>query len=509
MGNLPEQKLKTRQLRERYRLQRRRQTLMVLGWLGTGALFIIIVAGTVLLTRGCWQPAEGGPLVRRISRRAEPGPNQAQLIGSHSFRNAPWLLAVDDERLYAASDSQRRELMELNYPLDILAAYEFGEAKPLWELELPEDSQATGLFAAGGNVCTFAQYLADPPYLELHGYTSDAGISSWSKRIEQAEQVKAVQTGGQLVLNYMLPDGFRLTGYRMADGERSSLGLKLDLNGLATNTIDQALSQEFELYAWDNIIGYSYYNVAGLADAGTGKLVCENALDYYVYDMVYSTEAKRGIVLTGGETRDSYVLWELARDGVPLQTYQFLCNDSDILLRVAGEYTAVAFHIAEGALEGNPKLVVLQRDFTTPRVECSFEKPGIIADIAALPGAAEDMQFLVAYDDRLDREGWPTGKSELYLVDPMAEMPMQLLAKLKQPVQFTTMFKEDCLIVCRGGQVYCYNAAGQTVARLAQLKQDLAKPQTSATQETLALISAPAARWVGQPGKPLSASMFK
>ncbi len=509
MVNTPEQQLKARQARERYRLQRRRQALMVLSWLGAALLFVAIVFATVLLTRSCSRPESDGPLVAKIHQRVEPGVGQAQQIGTNSFRIAPWLVAVDGERLYAASDSHKRERNQMNFPLDTLAAYEPGEQQPLWELELAEDSQACALIAAGGNVCTYATYLSDPPYLELRGYTGNNGASKWSKRIELAEQAQVVQVGEQIVVNYLLPDGYRITGFRGADGGRTGLGLKLELKGLATGAVDQALAQELELYTWETIIGYSYYNIAGMADAQGGEQILENALDFYVYDMAYSKAGKRGVALTGGETVDSYCVWELARDGVPLQVYQFLCPDSDILLRAAGEYTAVAFHVAEGSQAGKPQLVILRRDFATPRVEHIFDTSSIVADIVALPGEGEAVRFLVACDDGQDSDEWPIGESELYLIDPEADAPLQLLATLKQPVQYIWRLKDDCLIVCRGGRVYSYDDAQQQLTQVARLKYDLVLPQADADGSTLALLSAPAAHWKGRPGSPLNVDVFR
>jgi hypothetical protein len=504
MGSLPEQQqqqLKSRQLRERYRLQRRRQALMLLGWAGALVLFAGLATATVLLLRSCDKPAEDGPLITSIPKQAAAGGKDGELAGENSFRLAPWLLAVDDERLYAATDEQKRAAEGVDYPIDHISAYNFGESKPLWEVDLPPESQAGALFAAGGNACMLTTHLADPPYVELRGLAGNDGSSRWSQRINKAERAKATCAGGTIVLNYAQGDTYRLMGYRGADGKRTGLGLKLPLEGLANSEIDQALSQEMQLYSWDAMVGYTYYNVAGVVDAAKGKLVCENALDYYVYDLVYSLEGKHAYALTGGETSDSYVLWELAKDGVPLELYQFLSPSDDILLLAAHEYVALAFTVAEGSTAGRTKLVVLKDDVTAPLVEQVLEQPGVAVDIAHLPGPPEPAQFLLACNGGRDSDDWPTGKAQLYLVEPEGPEPVSLLAELKQPVQYFWTLGDACLVVCRGGQVYSSQVGGVELASVLKLKYELALPYASPSEKTLALASAPRDRWQGKPGK--------
>ena len=510
MGYLPGQPLKSKQLRERYRLQRRRQALAMLGCIGAGVLFGVIVLATVLLARSCERPAGEGPLITRITRPAGEGEGRAMLAGVNTFRNAPWLMAVDDERLFVAQDSQRRELTELNYPIDTIAAYSLGENTQQWELELPPDSQADGLLAIGGNACLYTTHLSDPPFVELRGLAGNDGTTAWSQRIDLAEQVKVTSAAGMIVINYRLADGYRLVGYRGTDGKRSSLGVKLPLRGLTSEEIDQTIAQGFQLYSWDDVVGYSYYNVAGIVDATSGKLLCENPLDYYVYDMAYSAAGKRGYALSGGETRDSYIVWELARNGAPLELYRFLCPSDEILLLATDDYVAVAFEIAEGVAAGSTKLVVLRREFGSPAVEHKFDGKHLAADIAYLPSVSDEpARWLLALNGGADDDGWPTGKAQLFLVDPAAEEPVALLANLKQPVQYMWTLKQDCLVVCRGGQVYSYDASKQQLATLARLKYELALPLISNDGKVLALASAPRDRWQGRPGRPLAVAAFK
>jgi hypothetical protein len=510
MGILPEQPLKAKQLRERYRLQRRRQALMLASCAGLGVVFVALVLATALLVRGCSRPAEDGPLITKIQRhQPTASAGRIEVAGINSFRTAPWLMAVDDQRLYIASDSHKQALAELNYPIDSVAAYQAGETTPQWELDLPPDSQAGGLVAAGGNVCLYTYHLVDPPYIELRGLAGNDGANSWYERIDQAEQAQVVTAGGVVVVNYFTTEGYRLIGYRGADGQRSSLGLKVPLKGLAANATDQALSLEFKLYAWGNFIGYSHYNVAGVVDVAKGKLVYENALDFYVFDLAYDEKAKRAYVLTGGETGDSYVIWELAKDGIPLELYSFLCATDDILLLVEGGYIAVAYQVAEGAAEGCTKLVLLKRETGAVQVEHVFDQPGVAADLVSLPDAGEASQFLLALNGGEDKDDWPIGKAQLYLVEPKAQEPVQFLAQLNQPVQYLWTLGQDCLLACRGGQVFSYDANELELAKTIKLKYELALPLVSASGRTLALASAPRDRWQGKPGQSTAIAVLR
>jgi hypothetical protein len=245
-------------------------------------------------------------------------------------------------------------------------------------------------------------------------------------------------------------------------------------------------------------------------DVESGELLMEQALDTYIYDLAYSAKKRRAYALARGETLDSYVVWELSPGGAPLEVYRFLSSGESTLLLASGEYVAIAHHVAAGQAAGSVKLAVLKYEHATPLVKYVLDYPGEPGDIARLPvGEGQQPAFLFALNGGLDESGWPLGRARLYLVEPEAADPVRVLANLKQPVLYCWQLKQDCLLVTRGGPVYSYMHEAQQLYLLARLRYELALPYASTAGQTLALASAPEEHWQGQPGRPLSMTMFK
>jgi outer membrane protein assembly factor BamB len=481
---LPPPQSRSRQVRERYRKARRRQLAIFSIAVFLFLVLVALIVTAAVLLRGCVQrPGQLAPKPRPASRTALP-----KLAGTVNLKSV-WFVYLDDKAVYAACDTKGRESGYPNYPLDLLAAYPLTGGKSLWQVQL--DTQVYMLTAAQGQLLCFSQYLSEPPRAELTAYNAADGASSWSQRIDGATHSGFCADGKVALLGYQQSDGARLCAFNIERGAKA-WGMKLPLKGLQRGLLDTEATGSFELFGAGGLSVYHFLNVVGVVQSEKGKLLREYAAPGFIRTTELDSTARICYLLTSGQEANSYAVQALpVSGGSAVNLVRFSSPDAEGTLLLAEGGRLLVSYVDTPTAGGAPACMVAgyKSGHEGPLFAQRLEG-GVISDISALPGAPGD--YLIAVNDSVDETRLPQGAGRLLRLNG-ATGATQEVARLKVPVLYLVPFKQQCLVLTRGGDIYSYDPASAMLRRFKHAAYPLLAALLSADGQRLLVYSVPEA----------------
>jgi hypothetical protein len=485
--------MKSRQLRERYKQHRRRQTVRTVA---CGTIVISVLALVVLLVvlvRACSGiPISGMPRFER----SDTDPRWAHEIAGYHLRPAPWFFALDDGNFFVAGDTQQRDSVYPVYHVDSIACYPLDGQEPSWTQTVDTEISRFGL--AGDMLTGFRQYVANPPRLEVICYSKSNGVPEWTIDIADAQEGEIITDGEHVVLAYYLPDGHRLAGYNTS-ARAKAWGMRLPLDGLVDD-----LSTSITLRGWKGVAAYQIRNVIGLVDTGSGQRLREYAASGYILDFeldLSNPDDRVCYLLLNGNQRNMYKVMVLPFRGNTrdLQHFESIESAEDIGLLAADGHLLLSYLLpaAESPL---PRTRVMCYARGNPEPVVRHEVEGVVTDALAVPGRVGE--FLLVVHAGVAETGLPVGDGTLYYLDanpdPVLNEDGELLEEGKQfalagkmhsPVMHLLPFKEDCLVMMFGGDIASYIPEARQDFSLFKTRYPMLKPIFSPSGEHLAVVA--------------------
>lgn len=484
---------------ERHRKRRRR---LLAAAAGIGAVlvgFVVIVGGILWTARACGGGAASRPLPPRTSRDLRLAEEQAAI----DLRPAPWFCELSDERLYVALDTQRREMSPTSYPLDSLAAYELTTEDQLWQQ--PIDAEFSDFYLGGDNLVGFRQYRADAPRIVVSSYSAADGTRDWEKTIDNAEGGRITADGKVVILGYQQPDGYRLEALNL-EQQAKAWGMKVPLEGLITQDLSTDIIAELEVRSWPGVAAYRLFNVVGLVATGSGARLREYAAHGYIHDFTLDLSSDRCFLLLAGNQIGTYSIQSLAIEGSGSgELYRFAAADDRALLVARDGILTVCYNQPHAAGEAATAKVVCLRAESREVVQ-EAEVPGILESVIALPDASGDL--LLAVNRRREDNGIATGWGRLWRI-PAAGGEVREAGRFRRAVLALVPFKDDCLVLLRGGEIYSFVSATNARRRIRRTRHDILDWLSGHGGDRLAIISTTAAYLAGQPDQPMQVIIYQ
>jgi len=445
---------------ERLLKKRRKQQAMLsaLGLLSVAVLSIIILI--VISVRSCSLDFS----FRRPVKRADNDPRWAQEVRAHDFDLAPWFAQVGPENIYIAQDTDLAEPGLDCLHINRLAAYPLTGSDPVWETEVDEDLEEFHLCA--GKLVGYRLHRADPARICLTVYDAATGTHDWDLEIPGAEDGGVVMDGQAAILGYSLPDGYRLAAYNL-ETQAKAWGMRLPFDGmLSVDTSDGAVC-DLGIYPYMGMVAYKRMNVAGFVATGTGHRVREFASTGYIHDVVLDMDDQLCYLLVTGNQYETYVVQVLPiSGGNSRDVYRFEtdCPPSQIIMHAQAGKLVLAYSASVPEGSGPvTQLVCFDRYSADP--EITHELEGVAGDLVSLPGLNGEFLLAVNADLVPDDAGLPRGWGELWRVR-LSDRTAWEAHHFRRPILSVAPFKEDCLVLLRGGEIYSYLALPDGVKRL-------------------------------------------
>lgn len=482
MSYLPPPQSRSRQVRERYRKARRRQLAIF-----SAAVFLALVVLALLITaavmlRGCLQrTSKPAPKPKPVARAVLP-----KLAGTVNLKSV-WFVYLDNKAIYAACDTEGRESGYPNYPVDLLAAYPLTGGRSLWQVQL--DTQVYMLTVAQGQLLCFSQFLSEPPRAELTAYSTADGTASWSQRIDGATHSGVCVDGKVALLGYQLSDGARLCAYNIERGAKA-WGMKLPLKGLQRGLLDTEATGSFEMFGAGGVSVYHFLNVVGVVQSEKGKLLREYSAPGFIRSVELDSSARVCYLLTSGQQAGSFAVQALpVSRGSAVNLVRFSTPDPEGTLLLAEGGRLLVSYIDTPTTGGAPACMIAgyRNGHDGPLFSQRLEG-GVISDISALPGAPGD--YLLAVNDSVDETRLPQGKGRLLRLNG-ATGTTEEIATLKAPVLYLVPFKQQCLVLARGGDISSYDPASASLRRFKRAAQPLLEALLSADGQRLLVYAVP------------------
>ena len=461
--------------------------------------FVVIVGGILWVARACGGGAGSQPLPPRTSRDLRLAEEQA----AFDLRPAPWFCELSDERLYVALDSQRREMSPTSYPLDSLAAYELTTEDQLWQQ--PIDAEFSDFYLGGDNLVGFRQYRADSPRIVVSSYSAADGMRDWEETIDNAEGGRITADGKVVILGYQQPDGYRLAAYNL-ERHAKAWGMKVPLEGLITQDLSTDVIAELDVRSWPGVVAYRLFNVVGLVATGDGKRLREYAAHGYIHDFTLDLSSDRCFLLLAGNQIGTYSIQSLAIEGSGSgELYRFAAADDRALLIARDGILTVCYSQPHDAGEAaKAKVVCLDADSRAVIQEA--EVPGILESVIALPDDSGDL--LLAVNQRREDNGIATGWGKLWRI-PAAGGEVREAGRFRRAVLALVPFKDDCLVLLRGGEIYSFISATNARRRIRRTRHDILDWLSGHGDDRLAVISTTAEYLAGQPDQPMQVIIYQ
>ena len=499
MSYLPTPKSRTSQVRERYRKARRRQLALICVAVCAAILLIALVIGAVLFLRSCIggvsQPRQSAP----VSQLKLP-----KLVGSMKLKSV-WFVGFDDQGVYSASDTQRRDSGYPNSPVDQLAAYPLTGGSAIWEAQL--DAEVFMFNVSHGQLLCFSQFLTEPPRAELRTYGTLDGAQGWLQSVEQATHAGVCVDGKVAVLGYLQTDGGRLCAYNVERGGKV-WGMKVPLKGLSRDQLANDPAAHFELTGFGGQSVYQLQNIVGVIESETGKLVREYAAPGLVRQVQYDPDSGTLYALISGSEAGACVLQAIpVPSGKAVNLLRFTSADESgaLMLAQAGQ---LIVSYADKPTEGGAPASMLAA-FNSGHSGAVFSQRiegGIVADVAVLAGAPQE--YLVAVNADMDDAGLPTGKARLLRLDTQTGT-LNESEQLKRPVLYLVPFKQQCLVLLRGGELLCYDPRSAALRRFRRASLPLLEAWLSSDSQRLLIYAVPEKASSSQPFPEMQVMVFE
>jgi hypothetical protein len=283
--------------------------------------------------------------------------------------------------------------------------------------------------------------------------------------------------------------------------------MKLPLAGLIDNFAMSVYPDELSLWGWPGYVAYTFSNVVGIVSTGNGKRLREYAAEGVILAISIDPSTRKCFILTMGAEQGDYRVIELPFDSARSSEVCHLGSSNGVMQLLASRGRLVVSY-----LEANPelasqqaKLLVFDQGSTEPKISHGFEA-GLVRDIAELPEPANEL--LVAVSRSVDSLGNPTGWSELHLVK-VEEGVVERVARYRQPILFLSPFKNECLVLLRGGNVISYSPEHQATANVCRMPFDYLQSSLSRDRNCLAVVSSTERYTHGEPGQPMQVMVLK
>lgn len=483
--------------------------LILLGLLLAAVLAIVALARRA---DGQEQAATSEPSAPRRERRPRP-----ELGLARSFKPAPWFIAADSNRLYAALDNGKQEVDSGGFPLDTLQAYSLVDKKLVWEAKLAGRYSHVDL--AGNTLVTLSENLGEYTGFELQAYDAATGESLWpALKSPQGEDVHIACDSDVVSIGYRALDstakdsGYRLEAYKALTGKKLWGPLSRKMTGLRQGDAEALASlSSFELAAYEDLLVYQLYNVAGVIDTNTGRVLSEYTAEGYIHDVQVDPNTRSAYALCAGSKADTaFLVWMPLGKEKPESLCRIENSGEQALLLLDRGHILVAYPAA--GVEGVPttKLIGYRYvDLKNKKKKASFNykfEAGLPADLAPLPETPGE--FLLALNEGSDESGAARGPSSLRRISLVGEPTVWETARQRQAVQMLAPFKLDCLVLLAGGEVKLYNPAADSIKRLRNMAFPELGAVHSANRASLALTAYPAEYVEGRIGLPMQIQVW-
>jgi len=492
--------------RERYAKRRRRQLAAVtaIGLVAAVLLSALILA--VFLIRGCSSLLTGsGPTYKRSSADSR----WARPLAAQELKPAPWLVEFDGEHVYAARDTQKREEILTSWPVDQLAAYTLGENQPLWQRTI--DAYYSEFYLGSDRLVGFKQSLMEPPYLLLDCFSAADGAQLWSFTLEQAGQGCIAAAGPQVIVGYELPDGYRLASYDLQKRvlsntgiEAKSWGIRLPMDDLSSEEYGSDIFSELDIRLWSDLVVYKQFNVIGFVEADTGRRLREFAAPMYIHAFTVDPAQRICyIVYTGNQEQTYAVLGVPCIPGSARSVYRFEGQGEDTKLAVQDGSLALAYPLVG---DETGKLRSSVRCFRQNDLVLEAEVDGLVRALFTheqAPGV-----FFAAVNSGIDDLGYPSGRSVIWRFD-LSNGKAAVAARYSRPMMSATPFKDDCLVLLRGGDIYSFSAVTGDTRRLRRARFPILSALASPDAEHIAVFASTEKHYANEPGQPMQVIVFE
>jgi len=492
--------------RERYAERRRRQlaTMVAVG-LVAGVLLVLLVLA-VFLIRGCSSLLAGGSSSEtRTARKTR----RVQFVAAQELKPAPWLVEFDGEHVFAARDTQQRKEILTSWPVDQLSAYNLGNDQPLWQRTI--DADYSEFYLGSSRLVGFKQFLTEPPHLLLDCYSAAAGDQLWSFSLENASQGCIAASGPQVIVGYELPDGYRLAAYDLqksvtgnAAVEAKSWGIRLPMEGLLREEYGSDIYSELDVRLWADLAVYKQFNVIGFVEASTGRRLREFTTEMYIHAFTVDPAQRMCyIVYTGNGERTYALLAVPCIPGGARSIYRFEGQGEDTKLATQEGNLALAYPLVA---DETGKLKSAVRCFRQNDLVLETDVDGLVRTLFSdeqAPG-----MFFAAVNGGIDDLGYPSGRSVIWRLD-IGSGKAEIVARYSRPIMSATSFKEDCLVLLRGGDIYSFNAATSDTRRLRRARYPVASCLASPDGSRLAVFASTEQHYANQSGQPMQVLVFE
>lgn len=492
--------------RERYAKRRRRQLAMMAaaGVVTVGLLAVIVLL--VFLIRGCNGLLAGS---RTIAGRGSTDARRARQVAIQEFRPAPWLVEFDGERLYAAGDTQQRTEILTSWPIDQLAAYAVGDKEPVWQR--PVDADYSEFYLGSNRLVGFKQSLTEPPKLQLDTYNADSGESEWSFTLDKAAHGCIAAAGPQVVIGYELPDGYRLASYDLlkhalgdAAKEAKSWGIRLPLEGLVGGEFASEVYPEIEVRLWPDLVVYKQFNVIGFVEAGTGRRLREYAAPAFIHRFTVDPVQRLCYIVHIGNQEGTFAIVAVpCGAGSPQSIHRFEGLGEDVKLAADNGGLAVAYPLVSDETEGQRSKVV---GFRGNSLVFEQELTGLVRTLFTHEHAAQ--AYFAAVNSGVDDMGYPTGRSVLWRFD-MQTGKGDVVARYSRPIMAVHPFKQDCLVLLLGGDIYSFMPATGASRRLRRARYPVLSALASPDESRVAVFASTKKHYANEPNQPMQVIVFE
>ena len=498
MNYQPPPPVKSRLARERYRKARRHQLAAIVAVVSLVIAAVVVMIPIVLLARSCGTAGYG----YGQAARDPANPLWVREAVAYDLNPAPWFCELDAGHLYAASDSQRRDITYPTFPLDGLAAYALTDNEQTWQSSI--SAEFSDFYLGGGKLLGFRQFYADPPRIELTAYSTDDGLPAWSVDIPGATGGCIAPQEEIVVVGYYLPDGYRLAAYNI-EVEAKSWGMRLPMAGLLTEELVGDVTVDLLVRCWPGLAVYQLANVVGLVAVGRGERLREYAAPAFIETAALDTASETCYVLLHGSGAGTYLLQAMPFRGGSVRD---LCSvegtDDHPRLHAGGGGVVLSYRTDEG--RSAPQTSVIGMAGTEPGPVVQQELAGVLADVASLPDSPANS--LLALNQQLGADGQPRGWGTLHRID-LNDGSIEQVARFRRPVLYLVHFKEECLVLLLGGDVYSFVPSSNACVRIKRARHPVLDWLMDDQKTRLAVLSYPQRYLEGQAGQPLQVIVYK
>ena len=489
--------------RERYLKQRRRQRAVLSAAALLGLALVCLVILVVVGVRSCSLDIGFSNQVQRDPR----DPRWALEVRAHDFKLAPWLTDIGPDRIYVAQDTSLAEPGLEGLPVNLLAAYPLVGSEPTWETTVNEELDEFHFSA--GRLVGYRLFRADPPRIYLTVYDALTGAHDWDLEIPGVEDGGIICGGEAAILGYCMADGYRLAAYNLTN-QAKAWGMRLPLDGMMA--VDPALGDmgHLQLHDYDELVAYQLMNVVGIVSKGTGRRIREFASTGYIHDLVIDQGDQLCYLLATGNQYNTYVVQLLpVNGGSPQDIYRFEtdCPVNQILMH-AGDGKLVLAYTMSSADGAGPRTKLVAFDRYSADPEITHELEGVAGDLVPVRGLSGEYLVAVNADVVPDEAGLPRGWGELWRVR-LADRVVWESHHFRRPILSTIPFKEDCIVLLRGGEVYSYLAPPDGVKRLRKARFPVLAATLSQDERHLVVFSWTEQCYNYQPGQPAQLIIYE